>query len=162
MTKRANAPMAGKPHSAYCIAMHVGEIMKPGTFCVGSGASLVEAGTLMRQFDVSVVPVCENQRLMGIITDRDIAMRAVIDQREPRHTPVRDAMTHGVVFVYDDDDVREAVQRMSEHHVRQLPVLNRDRRIVGVVSDEDVEAAGLTPAFPSSDDAPAGLRISER
>ncbi|HEY0945128.1 MAG TPA: CBS domain-containing protein [Opitutaceae bacterium] len=106
--------------------------------CVGPHASLVEAAYLMRQLNVGAVPVCDNNRLAGMLTDRDITVRVVADGRDPSRTTVRDAMSPGIVYVYDDQNVDEAAHVMEEHQIRRLPVLNRDKRLVGIVSLGDV------------------------
>lgn len=106
--------------------------------CIGPNASLVDAASLMRQLDVGAIPVCDNDRLAGMLTDRDIAIRAVADGRDPAHTTVRDAMSPGIIYVYEDQSIDEAAQVMEEHQVRRLPVLNRDKRLVGIVSLGDL------------------------
>jgi CBS domain-containing protein len=84
------------------------------------------------------LPVCDNDRLAGLITDRDIAVRAVAEGCDPRTTTVKDVMTPDVVYCFEDQDVQEAAQLMREHQVRRLVVLNRDKRLVGIVSLGDL------------------------
>ena len=96
-----------------------------------------EVALMMKEIDAGFVPVGENDRLVGMITDRDIAVRAVAEGRAP-DTPVRDVMSPEVHYIFADDSVEAAAQRMGELQVRRLPVLNRDKRLVGIISLGDV------------------------
>jgi CBS domain-containing protein len=94
---------------------------------------------MMRDLDVGPLPVCgEDDRLAGMITDRDIAIRAVAEGRDPEKTLVRDIMTPKIVHCYKDQDVAEAAHVMEKKQLRRLVVLNRDKRLVGIVSLGDV------------------------
>jgi CBS domain-containing protein len=126
--------------------MNVQEIMTAHARCVAPDNTLVEAAGLMRQLDVGAIPVLENDQLAGMVTDRDIAIRGVADGRDPNTTPVRDVMSPGVTSIYDDDSVEEAVRVMERHQIRRLPVLNRDRKLVGIVALGDIAVAS-NPAF---------------
>jgi len=111
--------------------------------------SIQEAAQLMAKLDAGVLPVGENDRLIGMITDRDIAIRAVAEGRAPT-TKVRDIMTEEVLYCFDDQDLDEVAQNMSDIKVRRLPVVNRDKRLVGIISlgdlvrNEDADTAGQT------------------
>lgn len=118
--------------------MKIREIMTPDVQCVGPGESLADAAALMRQLDVGALPVCEEQQVIGMITDRDMAIRAVAEGRDPNATSVRDIMTAGVVFVYDDQDLGAAVRMMEKHQIRRAPVMSRDQRLVGILSLGDI------------------------
>jgi CBS domain-containing protein len=96
-----------------------------------------EVARTMKEIDAGLLPVGENDRLVGMITDRDIAVRAVAEGRAP-DTPVRDVMSAEVHYIFADDSVEDAAQRMGELQVRRLPVLNRDKRLVGIISLGDV------------------------
>ena len=127
--------------------MKIHEIMTHEACCVGPEDSLVQAAGVMRQLDVGAVPVCDHDKLSGMLTDRDIAVRAVADALDPRETRVREVMTPGIVYVFDDDDVDDALRIMEENQVRRLPVMSRDKRLVGMVSLGDVSvraSAGLS------------------
>lgn len=126
--------------------MKVHEIMTAHARCVAPDNTLVEAAGLMREMDVGALPVCDNDRLAGMITDRDMAVRAIADGRDPNSTTVRDAMTPGITYVFADQDVEEAARVMQEREVRRLPVLNREKRLVGIVSLGDI-ATSSNPAF---------------
>ena len=118
--------------------MKIREIMTPDAQCVGPEETLVDAAALMRQLDVGVLPVCNEGDVVGIITDRDIAIRAVAEARPPTTTRVREIMSPGSVFVYEDQDVDEVVEVLEKHQIRRAPVMSRERRLVGIVSLGDI------------------------
>src|SRR3954470_18045639 len=118
--------------------MKIREIMTPDAQCVAPDETLVDAAQLMRQLDVGVLPVCDHDEIVGMLTDRDIAIRAVAESRHPATTLVREVMSTGTITVRDDHDVNEAVQLMEEHQMRRAPVVNEDGRLVGIVSLGDV------------------------
>jgi len=119
--------------------MFVKDVMTTGAECVRPANSLVEAARKMKNLDVGPLPVRgDNDRLVGMITDRDITLRAVAESCDPRTTTVKDVMTPDVVYCFEDQDVREAAQLMQEQQVRRLVVLNRDKRLVGIVSLGDL------------------------
>ncbi|MBV8900210.1 MAG: CBS domain-containing protein [Verrucomicrobia bacterium] len=141
--------------------MKLSEIMTPDVQVVSPDALIVEAAGKMRSLDVGVLPVTEGKRLVGLITDRDITIRAVAEGRDPKGTRVRDCMTSGTVFCFEDQDSEEAVILMEQQQVRRLPVLSRDRQLVGVVALADIatklgkEMAGSATVAVSSLDAGA-------
>lgn len=106
--------------------------------CVAPDTKLTEAAKLMGELDVGALPVCDNDRLAGMITDRDIAVRAVARGCDPNQTMVQDAMTAGIVFIYEDQDVEEAARLFETKRIRRLPVLNREKRMVGIISLGDL------------------------
>ncbi len=118
--------------------MKIEEIMTPYVRCVQADVSLVEAAVVMRDMDVGALPICESGRLVGMLTDRDIALRAVAECRDPRFTVVKDVMTPGVTYIFGDQEVEDAAELMERKQVRRLPVLNREKRLVGIVSLGDV------------------------
>ena len=126
--------------------MKVHEIMTGHARSVGPENTLVETAGLMRELDVGALPVYENDRLLGIVTDRDLALRAIADGLDPNSTPVRDVMSEGVVHVYADQEVEDVVRIMEERQIRRVPVLNREERLVGIVSLGDI-AISSNPAF---------------
>lgn len=119
-------------------SMKIHEIMTPAVQCVRPGDNLVEAAGVMRELDVGVVPVCDNHELVGMLTDRDIAVRAVAEGCDPNRTFVRDIMSPHVVFVYEDDDIDAVVKLMEEHQIRRAPVMNREKKLTGIVSLGDI------------------------
>jgi CBS domain-containing protein len=118
--------------------MKVSEIMTPEARCVGPDTSLVTAAEIMRELDVGGLPVCDHGRLAGMITDRDIAVRAVADARDPTGTTVRTVMSPRIVYAFEDQPVEEVARLMEEKQVRRLPVLNREKRLVGMVTLGDL------------------------
>jgi CBS domain-containing protein len=103
--------------------------------------SIREAAQAMARLDAGVLPVGENDRLVGMITDRDIAVRAVAEGRGPE-TSIRDVMSTDVKYCFDDEEVDDVLQNMGDIQVRRLPVLNRDKRVVGIVSLGDIATNG--------------------
>ena len=118
--------------------MQLCEVMTPYIEEIPAQANLQEAAQKMKSLDVGSLPVCENDRLIGMLTDRDITVRAVAAGCDPKQTCVRDAMTSGAIFCYEDDDIREAARVMEKHQIRRLPVFNRQGRAVGMVSLGDI------------------------
>jgi CBS domain-containing protein len=118
--------------------MRVRDIMTRNPECVSPEDMLQEAARRMRDLDVGPLPICENDRLAGMITDRDIVVRAVAEGKDPRCTKVREAMTEEVVYCFDDQDAQEAARTMQDRQIRRLLVLNRDKRLVGIVSLGDL------------------------
>jgi CBS domain-containing protein len=118
--------------------MQVKDVMTRGAECIAPDESLQEAARKMRALDVGALPICDNDRLTGMITDRDIAVRAVAEGRDPKTTHVRDAMSKGVNYCLEDDDVAEAARLMKDRQVRRLIVLDRNKRLAGIVSLGDL------------------------
>jgi len=106
-----------------------------------------DAAKKMRDGDFGMMPVGEDDRMIGSISDRDIAIRAVAEGKDAG-TKVRDVMTEGIAWAYEDDTVEQAARIMSERQVRRLPILNRDKRLVGIVAlgDFAVERSEMKPA----------------
>jgi CBS domain-containing protein len=118
--------------------MQVREFMTRNAECVAPTDTVRDAAGRMKDLDVGALPVCDNDRLVGVITDRDIATRSVAAGHNPNADPVRDVMTPGIVYCFEDEDAEEAAGRMREKQIRRLPVLNRDKRLVGIVSLGDL------------------------
>jgi CBS domain-containing protein len=118
--------------------MQLKEIMTPAVETIHPNSSLREAAQKMKSLDVGSLPVTDGGSLLGMVTDRDIAIRGVADGRDPATTPVREAMTPDAICAFDDQRVEEAAQLMERHQIRRLPVLNRNQELVGIVSLGDV------------------------
>lgn len=119
------------------------EFMTPNVVVVGPDDTLQIAARKMRERDIGFLPVCDGQRLIGTLSDRDITVRAVAEGRDPKSTPVREFASPQPVWCFDDQEVGEAAQRMQEKQVRRLMVLRReDKHLVGVVSLGDLAANG--------------------
>ena len=119
--------------------MHqVKDVMSRDVKVIDPNMTIREAARKMAEGDFGMMPVGENDRMVGAISDRDIAIRAVAEGRDPDSTKVREVMSEGIAWTYDDVSVEEAVQIMSEHQLRRLPVVNRDKRLVGIVALGDL------------------------
>jgi CBS domain-containing protein len=99
-----------------------------------------DAARMMRNIDAGFIPVGENDRLVGMITDRDIAIRAVADGKGPE-TTIRDVMSKEVLYCYEDDDMDAVSDQMAELQIRRMPVLNHEKRLVGIISLGDIAQA---------------------
>jgi CBS domain-containing protein len=114
--------------------MRVSEAMTREVRVANPDQSIREVARIMAEIDAGVMPVGDNDRLVGMITDRDIAIRAVGEGKGP-DTPVREVMsTEQVLYCYEDEDLDHVAKNMSEQQVRRLPVVSRDKRLVGIVS----------------------------
>jgi CBS domain-containing protein len=118
--------------------MHVSDIMSRDVKIASPSDTLEKAAKLMAKLDIGVLPVGENDRLVGMITDRDIAVRGVASGKSPKEMKVGDAMTRDIKFVYEDESVNDVARNMSKLQVRRLPVLNRQKRLIGIVSLGDL------------------------
>ena len=117
--------------------MRVSEAMTRDVRVANPGQSIREVAKMMDEIDAGVLPVGENDRLVGMITDRDIAVRAVAQGKGP-DTPVRDVMSREVKYCYEDEDLEHVAENMGDLQVRRLPVVNRDKRLVGIVALGDI------------------------
>jgi len=118
--------------------MYVREVMTPDVVIASPDDTLQRAAEMMIDIDAGVLPVGENDRLVGMLTDRDITIRAVAAGKEPTECKVREVMSPEIRYIYDDELVEDAARNMTELQVRRLPVLNREKRLVGIVSLGDL------------------------
>lgn len=121
--------------------MRVSEAMSRDVRIANPEQTICEAARIMSEIDVGALPVGENDRLVGMITDRDIAVRAVAADKPPT-TKVRDVMSREVLYCYEDQDLDELAINMGDEQVRRMPVVNRDKRLVGIVSVGDLAQTG--------------------
>ena len=123
------------------------ELMSRDVKVVDPDMSIVEAAKKMRDGDFGMLPVGEDDRMIGTISDRDIVIRAVAEGKDT-NTKVRDVMSEGIAWAYEDDTVEQAARIMSARQVRRLPVLDRNKRLVGIVAlgDFAVESSEIQPA----------------
>jgi CBS domain-containing protein len=138
--------------------MKVSDVMSRDVLVASPTQSIRDAAEMMAKIDVGVLPVGENDRLIGMITDRDIAIRAVAEGRVPT-TKVRDVMSNEVLYCFDDQDLDEVARSMGDTKVRRLPVVNRQKRLVGIISLGDLarnEDAGITGQTVSHISEPGG------
>lgn len=118
--------------------MELREIMTRDVEVVNAGASLKEAASKMKVLDVGLIPVCDGDRLQGILTDRDITIRATADGRDPKKTKVTDVMSTDLAYCLEEQEIEEAVSLMEARQIRRIPILNQDKRLVGIVSLADI------------------------
>ena len=114
------------------------EMMTASIEDIPADATLMQAAEKMKLLDIGAIPVRENDRLVGMITDRDIAVRAVAEGRDPKEVPVREAMSRDICFCYEDDSVESAAKLMQEKQIRRLAVFDRSQRPIGMVSLGDL------------------------
>lgn len=124
-------------------AMKVGSCMTKDVAVANPEQSIREVALMMGKLDAGVVPVGENDRLVGMITDRDMVIRGIALGKGP-DTKVRDVMSQEVRYCFDDEDVDHVLANMGDLQVRRLPVLNRDKRLVGIISLGDLARKGET------------------
>jgi CBS domain-containing protein len=129
--------------------MQLQDIMTPGVEVIAPEASISEAAEKMRHLDIGPLPVCDGERLVGLLTDRDITVRAVAAGRDPLTTQVRDVMTPDVVYGFDDQDIQDAARLMEQYQIRRLPVLNRRQQLVGIVALGDLAVHPGTQSVPA-------------
>ena len=114
------------------------EVMTQSVETISSNAPVIEAAAKMRELDVGSLPVCEAERLRGLLTDRDIAVRLVASGLDPHTTPVSEIMTPDTTYCFDDQTLDEAAAAMEAHQIRRLPILNRKKQLVGMLSLGDL------------------------
>ena len=118
--------------------MLVSDLMTRKVHIANPDDSLQQVAQIMAEENVGCLPVGENDQLVGMITDRDIAVRAVALAKEPETTKVRDVMSRNVKYCYDEDEVSSIAANMGDIQLHRLPVVNRDKRLVGIVAVADI------------------------
>jgi len=117
------------------------EVMTKKTVCCLPNDMAVIAAQLMKRENVGAIPVIENQqtkKLVGIVTDRDLALKIVAEGRAAKSTPVQAVMTRELVTCHPEDDLQKALDAMSEHQLRRIPIVNKDNKILGIIAQADV------------------------
>ena len=117
------------------------ELMTKNPVCCLPESTAADAARLMKRENIGPIPVIENERtrkLVGIVTDRDLALKIVAEGRDPTSTKVEAVMTREVVTCRAEDDLQKALNAMSEHQLRRIPVVDNDNRILGIISQADV------------------------
>lgn len=118
--------------------MKLKEIMTRDVEVIHPDDSLQTAAQKMRERDIGFLPVCDDDRLIGVVSDRDIIVRVIAEGGDPKAMMGRNLMTAPVIYCFEDQDVEEAARIMQENQIRRLVILNRDKRLVGVVSLGDL------------------------
>ena len=122
--------------------MKASDLMTANPQTVSPDDTLTRAAELMDELDVGVLPVCEGERLTGVVTDRDITVRATAAGQAPNETRVAEVMTADLRWCFEDEGVDDVERLMREAQIRRIPVLNRDRKLVGMLSLGDLAAKG--------------------
>ncbi len=117
--------------------MRVGEIMTRDVLMANPGQKLREVAAEMEKHDIGILPVADKDRLVGMVTDRDIAVRGISHGLGP-DAAIRDVMSAEVKYCFEDDDVDDLAQNMADEQIRRLPVLNDEKRLVGIISLGDL------------------------
>jgi CBS domain-containing protein len=119
-------------------ARKIRDIMTRDPEVVRPDDKLQAAAMKMRELDVGVVPVCDGRKLRGMLTDRDIAIRAVAEGQDPRSTTVQDVMTPDITYCMEDDSIEEAARLMKDQQIRRLPIVDNNHDLVGIISLGDL------------------------
>jgi CBS domain-containing protein len=125
--------------------MLINEIMTREVESIGPDDTLQEAAMKMKELGVGPLPVCDNQSLVGMVTDRDITVRAVASGLDPATTRVRDVMSDEIVCCFDDQEVEVAARLMQSKQIRRIMVMDRDKKLVGIITLADLAALGVNP-----------------
>jgi CBS domain-containing protein len=120
--------------------MKISEMMTQETVLMSPDTSLRRACEIMRDSDIGFIPVTDGERILGAVTDRDVATRAIAQGLNPDSTPVRDVMSPDIVYVFEDQEELDAARLMQVKQIRRLVVLNRDKRLVGVLTLSDLSS----------------------
>ena len=118
--------------------MYVKEVMSSSPIYISPTTTLKDAAIKMRDYDFGFIPVGENDRLIGIVTDRDITIRSVADGLDPNTTCVKDTLSDKVLYCWEDDDIEKAAESMEKQQVHRLIVLDNNKRMIGVISLGDL------------------------
>ena len=123
--------------------MQLREIMTRDVEVIRPETPVSDAAQKMRSLDLGALPVCESQGLVGMVTDRNITIRASAYGHDPNTTPVRNYMSSDLICCFEDQDIKEAEQLMRQRRVRRLPVLTREKQVAGMVALDDLASTGL-------------------
>jgi CBS domain-containing protein len=138
--------LAGIARRGKELAMQIREVMSRDVQVASPDDTIQKAADLMDDTDCGALPVAEGDRLVGIITDRDITLRAVAKGKAPNQCKVREVMSPKIKYIFEDEGTESASQNMSRLQVRRLPVLNRQKRLVGIVALGDLATKHDGPA----------------
>ena len=125
------------------------EVMTKNPVCCLPNDMVAKVAQLMKSKDIGPVPIIENEqtkKLVGIVTDRDLALKIVAEGRDPKSTKAEEVMTRKVVTCRGEDDVQKALDAMSDHQLRRIPVVDNDNKIVGIIAQADVATRVDQPA----------------
>ena len=118
----------------------VADVMTGGVRTLSPDNTIVEAAQAMQELDVGAIPICQGNQVVGVVTDRDIVIRAIAQNRPVGSTLLRDVMSTQVKCIYEDDDLDEVTAKMQQSQIRRLPVLDREGKLIGMLSLGDLAA----------------------
>jgi CBS domain-containing protein len=133
--------------------MKCSEVMTDNPVCCLPNDSVGQAARVMRREHIGPVPVVSDERtkeIIGIVTDRDLAIKVVAESRDPNRTTVGDVMTHTIVVCREDDDLTSAIAAMEEYQIRRIPVIDHGGHLVGIISRADVAPRVHQPKTPAA------------
>lgn len=122
--------------------MQIKDLMTDTVGLIDPTMTLSEVSHMMREYEVGALPVAADDRLIGMVTDRDIVVRAIAEGKDPKSATAREAMSEQVLYCFEDQTPEEAAASMGENQIRRLPVLDRGKRLVGIVSLGDIAIGG--------------------
>jgi len=122
--------------------MQIKDLMTRNVEVISPESTLKIAAQKMESLDVGVLPVCDNERLVGMLTDRDIVVRSTAKGDDPNNTKVRDIMSPGVEWCFEDQSIEEVAKQMENRQIRRSPVINHDKNLVGIISLGDLAVRG--------------------
>ena len=128
----------------------VNEVMNRSVAYLPPDATIAQAAKLMRDNDFGALPIEQDDRIVGMLTDRDIAVRVVAEGRDPNVMPVGEAMTPEVLYCFEDQTIDEIAENMGEQKVRRLPVMSRDKKLVGIIALGDLSKVASPQATAES------------
>jgi CBS domain-containing protein len=118
--------------------MEIREIMTRHVDVIPPDASVREAAAKMKELDVGAIPVCDGQKLSGLLTDRDITVRAVAEGRDPSAVRVSEVMSSEIAYCFEDETIEQAAKLMESKQIRRLPILDRNKQLAGIISLGDI------------------------
>lgn len=121
--------------------MQVKEALSQNVQYANPTTSVSQVASLMKEHDCGSIPVAENDKLVGMITDRDIVLRCVAENRDPLTMQAEECMSKGILYCYETDTLEDILENMGQEAIKRLPVVNKDKKLVGIVSFGDLSAA---------------------
>jgi CBS domain-containing protein len=118
--------------------MQIREIMTREVDVIRPDASVRDAALKMKELDVGAIPVCDGQKLAGLVTDRDITVRAVAEGRDPSEVQVAEVMSADIAYCFEDETIEQAANLMESKQIRRLPILDRNKQLAGIISLGDI------------------------
>jgi CBS domain-containing protein len=123
----------------------ISKIMSRDVQVARPDSSVRQVAEQMKSLDVGALPICDGQRLLGMITDRDIALRTVAEGKDPSRTKVSDIMTGEPIWCFEDESTEQVAGKMADHQIRRIPVVSRDKKLVGIVALADIATSQRSP-----------------